>query len=421
MNQAEYMLDLIRNSPYATGADFSHWKGDWDLSKVDMAMYAEVMDFVILRVGYGAADGRQYIDSKFHHNYDIASQHNIPILGYWYFSSNSPWNRQLEKYVEYVGDRELYGHVNDVEDAYNTASSSFGRGAVSFLKGLEATYPGKRAIVYAGPSNYMDLIRNWDAEIDRFPYWVARYPWYNWTDWDKWPAYTVQRFKDFWTNLFGSWSEWKPPMPRTRGEDDWEIAQVIAASGIGNELGFASDELDFNVTRRTKDEFYKWLGWEFEPEEPGEDDDMEKIDLILEKMEELRDIVVDLEKNLASHHLDVMAKFSEVPNTPETPPAGVKAVKTRTDYGGQRVYLSWYKQENKQGAPLFIFYPSDGAKVAERVYVKPGATVYVERDGRVVGDGGNAAWKVANPIPVMDGSQKPPEGVQLYIMERFIG
>jgi hypothetical protein len=46
--------------------------------------------------------------------------------------------------------------------------------------------------------------------------------------------------------------------------------------------------------------------------------------------------------------------------------------------------------------------------------------VLVKRESRVKGDGGAWAWEVADPIPYMSGSQKRPEGVRLYLLEKFI-
>jgi hypothetical protein len=268
MNQTEWMLEQIRNSEYATGADFSKHKGDWDLSYVDMELFADAMDFVILRAGYGAGDGTIHKDAKFDANYAIVEnyrkEHKLAVGVYWYFSSNSDWDDQLKSFYEYIGDKKIDFFNLDFEPAYNTKGQKFANMAESFMKQLLHDQAPKRSLLYAGKYTYKDWLSPYTDYFDGVPLWIAQYPWSNWL------SGLTDYFKNWWSDLFGDGAR-SPALPPSRGADDWEIWQVVASSGIGNELGFASDSLDFNITRRTKVDFYEWLGITDEPEPPPEE------------------------------------------------------------------------------------------------------------------------------------------------------
>ena len=90
-------------------------------------------------------------------------------------------------------------------------------------------------------------------------------------------------------------------MPKGRGPDDWEIWQVVDRSGIGHELGFESDSVDFNVTRRTKESFIKWIGkperWGVEPPpEPPVDPEPTVLELLQKAREQLKQAEVSLQQ-----------------------------------------------------------------------------------------------------------------------------
>ena len=132
-------------------------------------------------------------------------------------------------------------------------------------------------------------------------------------------------------------------------------------------------------------------------------------------------VLKDIEKNIASHHIDVMAKLEGSGTTP--PPAGSDYFEKAVTTEKNRIYLSWYKKANGQGAPEFIFYPSDGAPVAERIFVAPGTVLRLKTGSKTKGDGsGNYAWELAmdQPIKLMAGSAPVPNNVQLYVMEKFL-
>jgi len=261
MNQTEWILDLISKSPYATGADFSHHKGNWDLSKVDMEIFEKVMDFIVLRAGYGAQNGGIYKDVNFDKNYSIASKLGIPLGAYWYFSSHSDWKRQLGAFLLFCEGKDFSFFVMDFEQYYNEKSSVFALNTIKFMKELQTRFPNKRIILYANRYDYKDWLSPYTSEGKNFPFWIAQYPYANWANG------LTDQFKSFWEKVFLT-LEYKPTMPPERQANDWEMWQVVSASNIGIELGFDSDELDFNITRRKKQEFYDWLSFVSQPEPP---------------------------------------------------------------------------------------------------------------------------------------------------------
>lgn len=273
MNQADWILDLIRKSEFATGADFSHHKGTWTLDDIDMERFCEVMDFAILRAGYGAQNGGIYKDRNFEVNYQTADkhrkqdkiegkEHGLLIGVYWYFSSHSPWEDQYSAFMLFCEGKEFDFYVLDFEQMYNEKTAGFAITALRFMKKLH-NETGRKVLLYCNKYTYVDWIYKFTKEVNNFPMWIAQYPWQNWT------SGLTEWFKAWWTAVFAK-LERRPAMPSVRPSDDWEIWQVISASGIGNELGFSSEELDFNVTRRKKADFYAWIGKKVEPPKPTE-------------------------------------------------------------------------------------------------------------------------------------------------------
>ena len=165
--------------------------------------------------------------------------------------------------------------VVDVEAAYNSPSLSFANAALRMVEALQVAFPHKKVLIYANRPDYDRLLRQYTPAVDDIPLWIAQYPWRSWL------SDFFSNFKEWWYNLF-ILGEKRPVLPKSRGEDDWTLWQVIDASGLGREFGFDSDELDFNVSRLLKGDFIDWVGiperWEnYQPpntEEPTEDDFM---------------------------------------------------------------------------------------------------------------------------------------------------
>lgn len=305
MSQTDYMIDLILNTEFATGADVSHWKGEWNLANVDIDMFEKAMDFMILRAGYGAADGKSYKDRMFDSHYKVLLNYPKILRGvYWYFSSNSKWETQFNNFMSYVGDKDFDFYALDFEEAYNDRSSKFANDAISFLKALKER-TGKRVILYCGDNTYDNWLSPYTNKADDWPLWTPHYPWYNWVNWDKWSSGTVAEFKHWWEYIFkhayymdDSGKRW-PYMPKARAVDDYVIWQMIAASGLGKRMGFVSDELDFNITNMKKEEFIQWIGvperWGDVPEPPVEPPNID-ITSVEEAVDVLEDVLQALLK-----------------------------------------------------------------------------------------------------------------------------
>lgn len=277
MTQTTYMLDLLDQTEYATGADASHWKGEWHPEKVDMDLFQSVMDFVVIRAGYGASNGQCYEDKKFRSRWDVLLKYPHMLRGvYWYFSSHIGWAAQFAFFVKIIEGLDMDFIVLDFEKYYNEKSKSFAAGAVFFMEALKHKFPGKQIIFYSNRYDYQDWMKRYHNGADNFPLWLAQYHAKNWV------SNFTEKFKNYWRRLIVEHKE-APTMPYWLPQDHWEIWQIIDASGIGHELGFDSDELDFNVSRRKKDSFIEWIGvperWGIQPNpepEPEPDQKYEK-------------------------------------------------------------------------------------------------------------------------------------------------
>ena len=267
--QTEWMLEQLQQSPFATGFDASHWKGELSFDGVDMVRFAEVNDFMILRVGYGAEDGTVVEDRKFKENYAKCFAFDVPVLGYWYLSSHSDYRRQTDKYLQIVEGLPLMGHVSDYEHQHNVMDAAFARIHGNFLRVMDNEFPNTRKFTYCGPDNY-DQITKTELEPHKHAYWLARWPWHNWVDWAKWPEATREEFKRYWSTELQTLAYGPSALPNSR--PSWDLWQFVGnGSGIGHELGFQSDELDFNISRLTKEAFYAWLDFQEEEEEEPTD------------------------------------------------------------------------------------------------------------------------------------------------------
>ena len=135
------LLDLLINSPYATGVDVSKWQDSFDIDLVDVRMALEVLDFVMLRAGYGSTDGRAYIDPKFNEFFLELVQHPEPLRAvYWYFSSHVAWEVQRDKLFAIIDGLDIDFLVLDFERHYNVKSAGFALTAVRMLKAIQNIY-----------------------------------------------------------------------------------------------------------------------------------------------------------------------------------------------------------------------------------------------------------------------------------------
>lgn len=160
-----------------------------------------------------------------------------------------------------------------------------------------------------------------------------------------------------------------------------------------------------------------------EPEEPGEGE----IDMgILEDMKaDLATALAELAEiktSLSSIKELIEAGGGNDGGTTEPPPAP-GTVDFQTTLDKNHIYLSWFEDYTDTPAhlPIFKFYPSDEVQPATaRVSVIPGSVLKVYPT-RIQGANTRGAWKLdmTQNFPLETGFLPIPDGVQLYVEERF--
>lgn len=189
-----------------------------------------------------------------------------------------------------------------------------------------------------------------------------------------------------------------------------------------------NSNIDLNRTEMSKEQLYKFFGQDGAVDPPSNGDHSgleEDHDLILAELAKINQSLADLEANLASHHIEVMAKLDQEPPTP----TDTITLPTITDKN--RLPLSYPVGYNNATPPKLImqFYPSDSATVGERIKIRPGSSVVVFPDAIKV-DGGSYYWKIADydALDYIEGSEanvpsdfSPENDLKaLYIQEKFI-
>ena len=250
------LLEMMQETINGTGIDISKWNEIFDIDTPDLKVILQILDFVVLRMGYGGTDGKPWKDIKFDEFWAELLQHpEIMRMLYWYFSSEVPWEDQLEfvcNMLDDIGDDwEVFWL--DLEAINNKKTAGYALTAIRFLKAMQKRYPNKRIGLYANKYFYKDNLRVYTAEVDGWAYWVAQYPWGNWI------TNVTEYFINWWAMVFSSLTK-KPSMPPSRGADDWEIWQVGDRTGFGKFLGLGGRDVDINITRRTWANFILWVG-----------------------------------------------------------------------------------------------------------------------------------------------------------------
>ena len=171
---------------------------------------------------------------------------------------------------------------------------------------------------------------------------------------------------------------------------------------------------------------------------------------ILDELMEIKAILKDLKKNMASGDLEIEGQtddefiseepisntleepkmpeepISSTPEEPEMPEEPkepeVNFVEVFTDKQKGLVNLSFIKGTNNNKMPKFEIYPGDSKPTIERIYVKTGEKLKVIPGSRKVGDAGRTGWKLDKNeyIPRTKRSAQIPPGTDLYIEEKFI-
>lgn len=247
------ILDKIAASPYATGIDLSKWNELFDIDTAVFKDVHDVLDFVMIRAGYGAADGTIHKDEKFDVYWGELLQHPETLRAvYWYFSSHSSWEAQRDKLFSIMENKDFDFWELDFEKRYNVQSAGFALTAIRFVKAMAREYPNKRVLIYSNKYDYRDWLRSETVECDLIPYHHAQYPW---TSWDNITAY----FLKWWDGVFTN-RTYQPALPPSRG-GSWDIWQVGANTDVGKLLGLGSEDVDVNVSKKKFNDFVMWVGW----------------------------------------------------------------------------------------------------------------------------------------------------------------
>lgn len=162
-----------KNGNTEIGIDVSSWQGKIDWEKV----HAAGVEFAIIRLGYQAEYGGEYIlDKTFEDNISGAIRAGLPVGVYYYSCADSiaEAQRQAEWVLEQVKDYPLgLGVAFDWEEwrDFNRAGMSFytlQKAADTFLGTVEAA--GYNGMLY-GSKNYLDKF--W--QNNTHPVWLAQY------------------------------------------------------------------------------------------------------------------------------------------------------------------------------------------------------------------------------------------------------
>lgn len=264
------ILTVLEESQFATGIDISYYNDKFDIDIATEPDVLEILDFVILRAGFGSKSGSAYKDTKFDIFYSELEEHPLPLRGaYWYFSSNVNWKIQADKFISILKDKDIDFIVLDIEKYYNKKSEDFAYNAMNWLEYITETFKNKRILIYSNKYIYRDWIRIFTPKCDNYPYWQAQYWWSTW----KVSNSLLARFMIFLQGVFTS-GNIDPSLPSSR-EGRWDIWQVGDKTNLAKSLGVGGTNLDINVTNKTKEEFIEWIGvpsrWELPIIDPIED------------------------------------------------------------------------------------------------------------------------------------------------------
>jgi len=112
-NTTKQILEIIRDSNLATGADGSRYNVGVDWDDTEFIDSLDVMDYFMFRISSGRADGTVYIDPLVDKFYAELLEHPHVIRdGYHYLSSHSDWKKQYDVFGEGIDGllgRELTG------------------------------------------------------------------------------------------------------------------------------------------------------------------------------------------------------------------------------------------------------------------------------------------------------------------------
>ena len=186
------------------GADVSQYQGS-----IDWNAFSDELDFVFLK----ATEGSSHVDALLQTNRSQASETNLAVGFYHFFSFESPGQAQAEHFIQTVGS--LSGCLPPVVDAEfyggrHPDQESLLRELTAFMAAVENEY-GVKPIVYTTGSFYRTYLKD---RLNGYPLWIRNVytvPERGWTFWQysdlgRYPFYDGEE-KHLDLNVFSGSSE----------------------------------------------------------------------------------------------------------------------------------------------------------------------------------------------------------------------
>ncbi len=249
------LIDIIQKmveSEYATGPDMSRWQDGVNFDAADLKFIAPALDFVMYKLGFGGTDGVCYEDPKASETAAELEEHpEIFRIGYWYMSSHVPWQQQFAFFCALIDKYGIDMVSVDGEKIYNVRSQRFARDTMLMMDALIERYPDKMVDMYSNFYIYRDWFRAFYPKFDSYYYHQAQYPYAAWTN-------ITASFMNFWAGVFAGFG-FKPTVPPSR-KGRWLLWQFVDRSGLGKYFGVGSPNLDFNISKLKREEFFDLVG-----------------------------------------------------------------------------------------------------------------------------------------------------------------
>lgn len=161
-----HVNSLFVDSYEVQGIDVSHYQGEIDWQTMQKYSF----DFVFIK----ATEGSQHVDENFSKNWAGASNTNMKIGAYHFFSFDSPTKEQVENFIHTVGDLsgklapvvdiEYYGEKEKTPPEISDVHSDL----KTMLTELENRYRIK-PILYTTYKVYRRYI---EGHFDEYPLWI---------------------------------------------------------------------------------------------------------------------------------------------------------------------------------------------------------------------------------------------------------
>ena len=211
-----------------------------DVSKYDLGWKAanavKPISFIIQRASYGIITDEQFAAL-------LPEVQKIPIRGaYHYYSSNTNWKPQADRFLSVVKDNGFHFFALDYEQSYNTLDARTIAEVAEFVKYIKAQ-TGKPCLFYTNPDTFNVYIKpfGFTAWLNDQDFWVAQYP------------------KSAGQTLLATY----PVLPT--GVNNWRIWQYgadaanTAGKSAGKDYGGITPSMDLNYYNGTIEQMRKWL------------------------------------------------------------------------------------------------------------------------------------------------------------------